>query len=513
MIWLLILGVLVYFSYRVLYGQDTGRGEGSRSQTTTLPKIEPVIVPETTTLSPRDEIAGVVESLDWCNEITRICWPHIGKIVESHLAPTVEPLVNLYLPKPFSKFKFMSASLGKDPLRVDRVTVHRRYQNSIALDLDVSFIGTPNMSMKCAPFHAPFGIKELKWSGRLAILLRPLIPTIPLVGAVQAAMITHPEFDMDFTGVADLADFGPVEKIVRKVLRNVIASMLVLPNRFMYKLSDSIDYFDVYYPPAGVIAIAIEKGRGFTKEKKMKMIKQTPDLYCKATLGLEEMKTDVRMNNLAPEWNTVKFFILSDYEQPFDLRCFDKDTVTRDDLVGSFSLTAKQLLKKGNAWIPLEETDDKIAEHGEILVGAEMYTLQDPKLPILGHCLVSVLVDRARNLPAKTKEVACKVRIGSKVARETPEITRPSEPIPGVDPCNPIWNFHFDVLCDEVSEANVVLDVIDRKKVLGRVRFTVDELIASEGHMKQGEFALDKGGSIRIKVMLRGLAQDSLKLS
>lgn len=513
MIWLIILGVLAYFSYRVLYAPEQSAEGEPHAHTTILPTIEPVQVPETTTLSPRDQIAGVVESLDWCNEITRICWPHIGKIVESQLAPTVEPLINLYLPKPFSKFRFVSASLGKDPLTVDRVTVHRRYHNSIALDLDVSFVGTPNMSMRCAPFHAPFGIKQLKWSGRLAILLRPLIPTIPLVGAVQAAMITHPEFDMDFTGVADLADFGPVEKIVRKVLKNVIASMLVLPNRFMYKLSDAIDFFDVYYPPVGVLAVAIEKGRGFTKEKKMGMIKQTPDLYCKASLGLEDMKTGVRMNNLSPEWNSVKFFILSDSEQPFELKCYDKDTVTRDDLVGSFTLTAKELLKKRSAWIPLEETDVRLAEHGEILVKSQMYSFQDPKLPVQGQCVVSILLDRATSLPPNTKAAACRVRIGSRAVRETPEITRPAKPIPGIDPANPIWSFQFDVLCDEVSDADVVIEVMEGRRSLGKVTINAHELNGIESKSKEGAFSIGGGAELRAKVVLRGLVQDSVKLS
>ncbi|CDF38612.1 unnamed protein product [Chondrus crispus] len=510
MIWLLILVVLAYYSYRVLYAQNHVHEATRHPHRAALPKIKPVQVPVTTTLSPRDEIARTVESLDWCNEITRICWPHIGKIVESHLAPTIEPLINLYLPKPFSKFKFMSASLGKDPLRVDRVTVHRRYKNSIALDLDVSFIGSPNMSMKCAPFHAPFGVKELKWRGRLSVLLRPLIPTLPLVGAVQAAMITHPEVDMDFTGVADFADFGPVEKIVRKVLRNVIASMLVLPNRFIYKLSDTIDYFDVYYPPAGVIAIVIEKGRGFTIEKKLGMIKQVPDLYCKATFGLEDMKTDVRMNNLSPEWNSLKLFILSDYEQPFELKCYDKDTVTRDDLVGSLSLTAKELLTTGPKWVPLGDTDDRIAKHGEIFVGAQLYKLQDPKLPVRGYCLLSILINRATNLPPETKEVACKVWVGTKLLFETPEITKPSEPLHGIDPTNPEWNFHYDVLCDDTSETSIAIHVVERKKTLGRLTFRPDDLISVQDKTIEGKFSIGNGAELRVKVMLRGLAEDSI---
>lgn len=510
MIWLLILAVFAYFSYRILYPQDHAHQAVKETRKAVLPKIKPVQVPETTTLSPRDEIAGIVESLDWCNEITRICWPHIGKIVESHLAPTVEPLINLYLPKPFSKFKFMSASLGKDPLKVDKVTVHRRYHNSIALDLDVSFIGSPNMSMKCAPFHAPFGIKELKWSGRLTVLLRPLIPSLPLIGAVQAAMITHPEFDMDFTGVADFADFGPVEKIVRKVLRNVIASMLVLPNRFMYKLSDTIDFFDVYDPPAGVIAIAIQKGKGFTIEKKLGMIKQVPDLYCKATFGLMSMKTDVRSNNLSPEWNSMKLFLLSDFEQPFELKCYDKDPVTRDDLVGSFTLTAKELLTRGPQWIPLQNTDDRIAKNGQILVGAQLYRLQDLKLPIRGHCLLTILINRATNLPPETKEVACKIQVGPRIFLETPEITKPPKPLPGIDPRNPEWNFHFDILCDDVSEADILMDVVERKKVLGRLTFRPDDLTATEDKTIEGEFSIGNGSELRVKVMLRGLTEDSI---
>ena len=108
---------------------------------------------------------------------------------------------------------------------------------------------------------------------------------------------------MDFTRIAEIADFGPVEKIIRKVLKDVIASILVLPNRFFYKLCDAVDFLDVYFPPVGDLVVTIElivtdKRKGFTKEKKMGLIKQTPDLYCKATFGLEEMKTDVRMNSL-----------------------------------------------------------------------------------------------------------------------------------------------------------------------------------------------------------------------
>lgn len=513
MLWLIILAILGYMSYKYLYESDEPDAVAARAATTILPTIPPVDVPDTSTLSPRDQVAGIVESLDWFNDITRICWPHIGKIVQNELAPTIEPLINLYLPKPFSKFKFLSADLGSTPLKVDRVTVHRRFENSIALDLDVSFIGSPNMSMRCSPLYASFGVKELRWKGRLAVLLRPLVTTVPLVGAVQAAMITHPDIEMDFSGIAELADFGPVEKIVRKVLKDVIASMLVLPNRFLYKLSDSVDFFDVYLPPVGVLVVTIVRGKGFTKEKKAGFIKQTPDLYCKATFALEEMKTDVRMNKLTPEWGTSKSFIISDLEQPFELKCYDKDTVTRDDLVGSFTCSAKEVLQMEGGWMSFTaDIEPRIAKFGQIFLKGALMIFQNPARPIRGQCVVSVLIDRAMNLPEGTKAVSCTAKIGSHATKETPEVVKLNEPMPGIDPVNPIWSFSFDVLCEEVAQADVVLEVVEARRCIGRVTINANDLINSPDNTKEGPFHIGNRAQLRAKVILRGLVQDKLNV-
>lgn len=163
----------------------------------------------------------------------------------AELGPTVEPLVNAALPKPLKNFQFVKTHLGKDHVSVDRVTVHKRYKDAVALDLDVNFSGKPDISMKVSPLGSTFGVEEIRWFGRLSVLMRPLTTTLPCIGAVQASFITHPTLEIDFTGAASFADIGPVERIIRKVVRDVLASMLVLPNHFLYKLNDSIDFFDV----------------------------------------------------------------------------------------------------------------------------------------------------------------------------------------------------------------------------------------------------------------------------
>lgn len=513
MVWFAVFFLAAFFAYRYLYPQKQLL---QNEQTTTnheVKHISPVPVPKTTTFSPRDQIAGTFESVNWCNHIARICWPQIGKILEAQLSPTLEPLINLYLPKPFSKFRFVNARLGKDPMTIDRVTVHRRYHDSIAMDLDVTYRGHPSIGMKCAPLSAGFGIKELRWSGRLSVLLRPLLTTLPLIGAIQAAMITHPEMEMDFTGVANIAEFGPVERIVKMVLRNVISSVLVLPNRLLYKLSNSVDYFNVYQPPVGIIDITIERGRRFTKEKKIGMIKAVPDLYCVATFALEELRTEVQMNNLNPEWIISKSFILSDLDQPFHLECYDKDTITRDDLVGSVTINAQELLEKKGHWYSLEDNiDKKIAKEGQIYIKAQLSRFREPGHSVLGSCVISILVDRANNLPPNTKAAACRVILnhaGRRIVRETPQIRQLKRPTPYIDPSNPIWNFSFDILCDDFSNSDVTLEIMDGKHIIGSTVIHAAELDANHSNVKEGGFIIGGGSTLRAKVIHRALEPSS----
>jgi Ca2+-dependent lipid-binding protein len=229
----------------------------------------------------------------------------------AELGPTAEPLINAALPKPLKNFKFLRSELGHDYLVVDRVTVHKRYKDAIAMDLDISFTGKPDIMMKVSPLAGSFGIEELRWSGRLSVLMRPLTTTLPCIGAIQAAFVDHPDIYLNFSGAAAFADIGPVEKVVRKVMRDVVASMFVLPNRFLFKLNDAVDFFDVYYPPLGALEVTIVEGRGFVKDKKAGLIKTTPDLYAGAKFGLVKTKTKVD-KSLTPKFDHSHLFLLND---------------------------------------------------------------------------------------------------------------------------------------------------------------------------------------------------------
>lgn len=391
-----------------------------------------------------------------------------------------------------------------------RVTVHRRHRNSIAIDLDVSFVGSPNLQMRCAPLAGTFGIRELRWGGRLHLLLRPLISTMPLVGAVQMAMVTHPELDIDFTGVADIADFGPVSRIVRKVLRQVIASMIVLPNRMVFKLSTVIDYFDIYTPPLGAFEVIAKRGRGFNKERKAGFIRTVPDVFVKVKFGLDKFRTRHVRNSLEPVWDCAHTFIVYDLDQPLELKVMDKDAVGAD-VLGEATLLARELLAEHQQWVrPRRNINLTVARNAEILLETNLFTFSSQESPLpMSKCMVNVLVDRAENLPNNSCSTYCKVRVDHDTVGETDTVVKLEDPMPGYTPVHPVWNKCFDVLCDSPNRATVVFDVYDKKHKLGTHIVSATELLNAPGRTKQGRFPIGGDATLRVKVMLQGLIKDT----
>lgn len=248
------------------------------------------------------------------------------------------------------------------------------------------------------------------------------------------------------------------------------------------------------------------------------MIKSVPDLYCKASFALESMKTEVRMNDLAPEWGHTKSFILSDLDQPFELTCYDKDTITKDDLVGEINMTARKLLIHKGGWIRFDNVvEPKIGAHGEIFVSAQYFKFDDPRAQVKGLSVISVLIDRATGLPKSTKEAACKVTVGNrsgkKIVRETPSVVEVDPPLPGIDPCNPVWNFSFDIPVEDFLTSDVTLEVFDDRTTLGHVVIDMSGVEARDNNCSEEEHALGSGMKLRAKVILRGLAPDNLDFS
>lgn len=90
MFWLIVLAVLAVVAYLYLTPKysdnDTSTQQVHETILPTLPESdEEEDGSATDPAAARAYISGAVESLDWLNDITKICWPHLCHIVEKGL--------------------------------------------------------------------------------------------------------------------------------------------------------------------------------------------------------------------------------------------------------------------------------------------------------------------------------------------------------------------------------------------------------------------------------------------
>merc|ERR1711915_38117 len=113
------------------------------------------------------------------------------------------------------------------------------------------------------------------------------------------------------------------------------------------------------------LKINIIKARNL--EKKGMFNKADP--YVKVSYGKQEEISVAVNNNLNPEWNFEKVFEFNQSShKEIMIKVYDKDTLTKDDFMGSTTISTADIPKfKQAVWISLQE-----CKKGEVLVSAEV---------------------------------------------------------------------------------------------------------------------------------------------
>ena len=277
------------------------------------------------------------------------------------------------------------------------------------------------------------------------------------IGAAQVAFINPPELRLDFTNALNFADWAIVDKAVRKVIQDIIASMAVLPNRYLVKIDSNNDYFKTYLPHLGVIRLTIERAIGISGPKKSgakrllsKIIKDVPDCYCKVTVGAEEeWRTSTKDNDHDPEWNETHDFLVADHDQRIFIDVQDDD-LGGDDDIGIASITVRDILLGGGTkeldlFHKGEHTNAKITVHAKFFnlvddAGVITSTQSESEGQIVG--IATVLIASVLGLQGQRDELnpSIKVTWGTKEFR-----TAAKSYSPGTDIFNPSFDQAFRI--------------------------------------------------------------------
>jgi Synaptotagmin-like mitochondrial-lipid-binding domain/C2 domain len=261
------------------------------------------------------------------------------------------------LPSPLSTLRFTKVCLGHVPLRLENIVIVNGTESSstaeakpdyVQFNVDVIWDGECDIQMK-ADYIGSLGVRSLKLAGRLSVVLQPLLNVSPIVGAVSYAFCNTPHLELDFTGMAQVADIKSIKTTIVSTILESINAVMVLPKRSLLRLVDEVPFLQMYQPPLGIVRIAMQGGRGFETEKRSILKNDVRDVYCQLQVAKHKVwTTAVAHNSANPVWSDQEQadFLMFDRDEEIQITAFDRDdgTLDLDDVLGDVTVSLGELL-------------------------------------------------------------------------------------------------------------------------------------------------------------------------
>ena len=473
--------------------------------------------------------AGAGERSGFMTEILAQLWSYISVAGGQMVQETMEPMFKDMMPGPLSTLHFTKCDMGKVPIRLDNVVVHEIKDGAVQFDVDVVWDGDCEISLK-TNYGLSFGVKSIKLNGRMSFLLAPLTNQLPVVSAIQYAFINPPDLELDFTGLAQIADFKGIDKSIRNIMQASLASMLVLPYRMLYKMDPANNFFETYQPPIGIARVTAVKGRGFAVEKKSLRQHDVPDVYLTIQLGEKVWRTSTVKDSLEPDWGELADFILSDHDQIISVHAWDEDRgkFDSDDDLGSAQISVGELLLSGKTKeLELEQNGNGTGafitlccDICEWTTDLSSFETQKGENVLCG--LLTILVTRAFGIPLAKEDASCFVKATCGTCEFSTSVVVDA---PGCDALNPYYDCAFEVpLTAEMMKnggdsvvfnlVNMEKHNIDKKDTLGTTTVTFESLVnAPNKTITEQRKIGDQGASLEFSVILRGIKESKHKTS
>mmetsp|Transcript_27742 Transcript_27742/g.45499 ORF Transcript_27742/g.45499 Transcript_27742/m.45499 type:complete len:542 (-) Transcript_27742:165-1790(-) len=377
------------------------------------------------------------------------------------------------------------------------------------------------------------------------ILLSPLTTELPVISAVQYGFTNPPNIQLEFTGaVKTVTSLSFVQSALVSVIQSALSSALVLPNRMVMPIDlGSYDYLDTYQPPVGMIRLTAVSGRGFKVAKKVRLLKDVPDVYCKISLGASKavrppFRTSTKKNNLTPSWRDESGdFILYDMDQKIYVEVFDEDKgpLDPDDELGEARISVRDLFRNdGICELELElEGKDKTGCY--ITLSAELFHLSEQLQSLSSFTyegknqlcgLATIIVTKAFDIPVPKVDAATFVKVvyGESSKHEKTFYTGTVMDYPGYDALNPMYDsvFHVPITSAMLQRDNgIVFTLIDGEGAngttghgeLGKVTVTHQSLLRAHKHTITETRLIGTGGAkLEFRVILSGMQSETEKL-
>ncbi|GLD59823.1 extended synaptotagmin-3-like protein [Lates japonicus] len=284
------------------------------------------------------ELHNTLQMASW---VLQQAWPFFGMFMEKLLKENIQPTVRLSSPA-LKMFTFTKVHFGHIPLKITgmKVYTHEVDQKEVILDMNISYEGDVDIDAEVKP-PITAGIKGLKLKGMIRVILEPLIGQVPLVGGVTFFFIRRPTLEINWTGMTNLLDSPAFSSLSEDTIMDIIASLMVLPNRMCFPLIDQVKVDQMRFPlPRGVVRVHLIEARDLVAKDTymLGMVKGKSDPYATVRVGNRHFKSKTIKENLNPIWKEVHEFVIHEAPgQELEVELYDEDT-DKDDFLGRYHL-------------------------------------------------------------------------------------------------------------------------------------------------------------------------------
>uniref|UniRef100_A0AAG5CWM2 Synaptotagmin n=1 Tax=Anopheles atroparvus TaxID=41427 RepID=A0AAG5CWM2_ANOAO len=472
-----------------------------------------------------------VERCEWLNRILKQVWPNANFYAKNLIKESIEPNIRQAMAGyKLNGFKFDRMILGTIPPRIGGVKVYDKNvsRNEIIMDLDLFYAGDCDISFALSGLRG--GIKDFQIHGTVRVIMKPLISQMPLIGGLQIFFLNNPNIDFNLVGVVDLLDMPGLSDILRKIIVEQVAAIMVLPNKLPIVLSDGVPALSLKMPePEGVLRIHVVEAKDLMKKDISMLGKGKSDPYAIISVGAQQFRTQTIDNTVNPKWDYwCEAEVNAILRQEIELNLWDWDPgfpgVQNDDFLGRATVEISSVTKNGeiDTWLTLEQ-----AKHGLVHLRMTWFRLSSEKSDLkaaleetqhlrvtsMSTALLTVFIDSAKNLPQARQQSQpdpyLVLSVGKKTEQTSVQMRTDA----------PVWEQGFTFLVGNPDNDTLQLKVIDQKtgNTIGSLTYILSALMEKKNlEIMSQPFQLQKSGpetrlimSLSLRILKRHREQEA----
>ncbi|KYN37114.1 Extended synaptotagmin-2 [Trachymyrmex septentrionalis] len=276
---------------------------------------------------------------EWLNRILYKVWPSMNQFVRQLCKQSIEPsIVEKLTEYKIKGFQFDRLVLGRIPPKIYGIKVYDKNtsRNEIILDADIMYAGDCDITFFVGNIKG--GIKDFQIHGLVRVVMKPMLPMMPLIGGVQIFYLNVPTINFNLVGVADVLDLPGFNEILRKTIIEQISAIVVLPNKIIIPLSEEIPMESLKIPePEGVLRIHVVEAKHLMKKDIGMLGKGKSDPYAVINVGAQEFRTKIIDNTVNPKWDYwCECAVTSAIAQQLTVLLWDYDDTKGDERLGRY---------------------------------------------------------------------------------------------------------------------------------------------------------------------------------